>query len=265
MSTALEESCVQRLESTVSRGPNGRSIYKPTRSIEKRGLVIACEGLDGCGKTTMISRLRERLEGEGVRTIVSNWNDTTQIYNLMMSLNMSGDLTSEMRCLFGAVELAARYHYVILPALEQNKIVFVTKYLLSAKCHALIRKQNREFVTRLYDFALEPDITLYVDVPPTVALRRKTENGRIGFWEAGIDLAFASPLEESLRKFQSGELTQEFLEQRFLEFQGDLRSFHKELLGNSNVKHIDGTQQLEAVVEECLAAVEPLIAKVVSN
>ena len=262
MPTTFQEACVQTWESPVSEE---RSIYKPTRFIEKRGLIIACEGLDGSGKTTMIDRLRERFEVEGVRTVVSNWNDTTAIYNLMMSLNMSGDLTGEMRCLLGAVELAARYHYVILPALAENKVVFVTKYLISAKSHALLRKQNRQFVTRLYDFALEPDLTIYVDVPPAVALTRKTENGRIGFWEAGIDLAFESPLEESLRKFQSGELTQELLEQRFLEFQGDLRSLHKQLLSNSNVKYVDGTRQLEAVVEESLAAVEPLIAKVLNS
>ena len=265
MPTAFQEPCEQDLKSPEWDKPEERSIYKPKRFTEKRGLVIACEGLDGSGKTTIISRLRERLEDQGVRTIVSNWNDTTEIYNLMMSLNMSGDLTGQMRCLLGAVELAARYHYVILPALEENKVVFVTKYLISAKSHALVRKQDRQFVARLYDFALEPDITLYVDVPPAVALKRKTEQGRIGFWEAGVDLALDLPLEESLRKFQSGELSQEFLEQRFLEFQGGLRSFHKQLLGNSNMKYVDGTRPLETVVEESLGAVEPLIAKVLSS
>jgi dTMP kinase len=238
----------------VSPSGEARTIFKPQKFVQKRGLLVACEGLDGSGKTTIMSQFRQYLEDKGQPTILSNWNDTTEIYNLMMSLNLTGDITAEMRCLFGAIELAARYHYVILPALQQGTDVLTTKYLLSAKAHALVRDQDSHFVSRIYQFALEPDLTIYIDVPPSVALSRKLMTGNIGFWEAGIDLAVDAPLEEALRQYQSGRLSQEFLTENFLCFQSRLKSLHKELLHNSKVCTIDGTLPVEEIVRESIKA-----------
>jgi dTMP kinase len=232
--------------------PPGQAVFKSHTPIERRAPLIACEGPDGSGKTTLMQRLSAALGEVGQPALVSNWNDTSEMYNLMMHLNLCGDLTPEMRCIFGGAELAARYHYVILPALRDGTMVLANKYLVSAVAHALVRGHDRQFVSRLYDFALAPDLTLYIDVPPDVALERKRKSGRIGFWEAGLDLALDLSLEESLRLYQSAGLTEEFIARSFVDFQARLRAIHLDLLDGQPVLCLDGSLP-EAVVFERLA------------
>jgi dTMP kinase len=240
--------------------PRPGAIFKPRRRFEKRGLLLAGEGLDGCGKTTIMKQLGQHLEANGRDAVLTNWNETVEVYNLMMHLNLSGDLSPEMRCIFGAAELAARYHYVILPALREGKIVLANKYLLSALAHSLIRGQDREFVARAYHFALKPDLTIYFDIPPEVALERKLRSGSIGFWEAGLDLALDASLEQSLQLYQSGALGEDFLKQSFLGFQTRLKGFHLEILQEEEDKvlRVDATLPPAFVFDRCADALDRL-------
>jgi len=208
-----------------------------------------------------MEHLQEYCEAHGQPTVVSNWNDTAEVYNLMMYLNTTGDLTTEMRCIFGAAELAARYHYLILPALQDGKLVLVNKYLVSAFAHALIRGHERKFLSRVYQFALKPDFTIYCDLPPQVALERKGTTGSIGFWEAGLDLAMDVPLEESLRLYQTGGVSAEFLAQNFVKFQTRLRQLHQELLQGTNVLYLDGVLPKETMLKMAIESLERVRAE----
>ncbi len=159
------------------------------------------------------------LRAAGHDPVLSNWNDTTEIYNLMMRLNAAGDLSTHERCIFSSVELAARYHYVIRPALAAGRVVLVTKYVVSALAHSIVRGHDPAFLRRLYDFAYEPDLTVLLDVPPQVALARKAANGGIGFWEAGLDLALDVPLDDALRRYATGQLPSSSVTRSFTSFQ----------------------------------------------
>jgi dTMP kinase len=217
-------------------------IYRPSPVFTKSGLLVAAEGLDGAGKTTLCENIVARLHARRAPAVVTNWNDTTEIYNLMMRLNASGDLDRDTRCIFGAVELAARYHYVVRPALHRGQLVLAPKYLVSASAHALIRGHPRAFVERVYDFALEADLTLYIDVPPEVCLERKQRAGtRIGFWEAGLDLTLGLPVEAALERYQRGDVGADELAESFITFQGRLARLHRELLRGRDVAMLDGT------------------------
>ena len=241
------------------------SIYKRTLPFQKRGPLIAVEGLDGSGKSELVRALRARLEAAGQQVIASNWNDTTEIYNLMMRLNAAGRLDNDTRCLLGAVELAARYHYIVRPALDAGTTVLLSKYLLSAVAHSRVRGHSMAFVRPLYDFAHEPDVTLYVDIPVEVALARKRRAGRIGFWEAGLDLALDLPLADALRLYGDRGLDDAFVDRRFLRFQGQLAELHRELLRGSSVVFLDGTLPADELVERAVSAVGPIVADAITS
>ena len=239
---------------------NKWSMFKPNQQLKRRGLLIVGEGPDGCGKTTIMQKLVPHLQTQGREAVLSNWNEVSELYNLMMRRNSTGDLNREMRCIFGAADLAARNHYVILPGLHQGKVVLLNKYVVSALAHSLIRGVDRGFVSRLYDFALEPDLTIYFDVPPEVALGRKLRSGIIGFWEAGIDQAINVPLPESLRRYQEREFSQDFINQCFLNFQRRLKLIQqKELRGCA--LFIDASNRPECVLGEATRAVDELVFK----
>lgn len=230
------------------------------RVVAKRGLLLGGEGLDGAGKTTLLDSVADRLRRDGNPVVLTNWNDTTEIYDLMMRLNAAGDLTNEMRCTFGAVELAARYHYVIRPALRRGETVFACKYLVSARAHALIRGHDEAFLDRLYGFAIEPDLTLYVDVPPDVCLERKLRSGRIGFWEAGLDLSLGLPLEDALRAYTSRAVDPDTIATSFLDFQSRLGVLHRRLLAGRSSAILDGTLASAQLCEAALACLNDLTA-----
>jgi thymidylate kinase len=229
--------------------------------MTKRGMLIAGEGPDGAGKTTLLRGLAKRLRTPRDQVVVSNWNDTVEIYNLMMALNAAGDLTNDMRCTFGAVELAARYHYVIRPALHRGETVLACKYLVSARAHAQIRGHDEAFLDRLYGFAFDADLTLYVDVPPDICLERKLRTGRIGFWEAGLDLSLGLPLEDALRAYAAGSLSPDVISVSFLDFQTRLGALHRQLLSERRSTILDGTLPAQQLQEAALASVEDLAAK----
>ncbi len=245
-------------EQSVQPQPN--RTYKPQRPFQKRGLLIAGEGLDGCGKTTLMVQLKEHLAQQGQASLISNWNDTTEIYNLMMRLNAAGDLTNDMRCIFGAVELAARYHYLIRPALHAGTLVIANKYRVSALAHALIRGHSEEFLQRLYDFALPADLTIYLDISPQVALARKLQAGGIGFWEAGLDLALDLPLEVALERYRRGAIPAQFMADSFVHFQTRLGQIHRQLLGDQAVLVLDGNLPPATLFALVNAAVDKLVA-----
>jgi hypothetical protein len=238
-------------------GPQLR-IFRPAAPFEKRGVLIACEGPDAAGKTTLMKGLRARLRMRGREVVLTNWNDTTEIYNLMMRLNAAGDLDNDMRCIFGGVELAARYHYVVRPALHRGQTVLASKYTVSASAHALLRGHDADFVGRLYGFALEPDLTIYVDVPLDVSLERKLRCGGIGFWEAGLDLTLGLPLEEALRRYQRGELDAAAVAASFRDFQARLRVLQLEFLPSCGVLRLDGTLPPRGLAEQAMAALEQI-------
>jgi thymidylate kinase len=156
------------------------------------------------------------------------------------------------------VELAARYQYVILPALAEGRIVVVTKYIISALAHSLVRGHDEGFLRRLYDFAYEPDLTIYLDISPRVALARKTASGAIGFWEAGLDLALDMPLSDALRNYASGKLTSSFTAGSFVSFQSRLAEYHGKLLPDRNVTRIPAEAPADEAIRQMTSAITSL-------
>jgi thymidylate kinase len=236
-------------------GNLARAIFKPVPGAARRGLLVAVEGLDGSGKTTVARGVHRRLRDAGLDPVLSNWNDTTEIYNLMMRLNAAGDLSTHERCIFSSVELAARYHYVIRPALAEGRVVLVMKYVVSALAHSIVRGHDQDFLRRLYDFAYEPDLTVYLDISPQEALARKTASGSIGFWEAGLDLALDLPLAQALEYYASGRLPAPSLARSFEEFQALLAARHTELLPEHRVLRLDAQAPAAQLIEQTTSAI----------
>lgn len=243
-----------------------RSIFKKTPPRAKNGLLIAIEGLDGAGKTTTVQRV---IAGwKACPVLLTNWNETRELYNLMMRLNAEVGLDGDTRCLLGAAELAARYEYRILPALERGEMVFANKYLISAMAHSLIRGQDRAFVERIYSFAIPADATIYFDLDAEVALDRKRKaNESIGFWEAGLDVGHDEPLVETIRKYREGIFDDAQLAARFVSFQRALQDLHRKELATSSSRVIvvDSMQPPDEVVQTLTRFLASLYSGTVSR
>jgi dTMP kinase len=245
---------------SVPASVSGR-LLRPT-SFRKVGQLVAVEGPDGSGKTTVMERIRSQRTAAGGDVLLSNWHDAAYVYNLSQQLTLEGELEPYVRLVLGAAELAARYQYEILPTLERGGLAIVNKYLVSAMAHSRIRGHSVEFVRKVYRFALPPDCLIYFDVDPAVALARKGRAGVPGFWESGLDLATDVPIHEAMRRYVTGEMDPTWVRNRFQAFQTELRSLQWEEMGNwPNVVVIDANQALDDVVR----AAQRTIAEIVDQ
>lgn len=206
---------------------SARTHYRPDPGFRRRGLLFALEGPDGCGKTTISRSVADALRADGQQVVCTNWNETTALYNLTARLTAAGQVDGRTRLLLGAAELAARWHYVIGPALHRGSVVLATKYLLAPFGHAAVRGQDLDLITEAYSFAPLPDLTIYLDVAPRTGLERKLADGKIGYWEAGLDMRYRGDVAQSMAAFRQGRIGLQEISASFLDFQQRLRETEK--------------------------------------
>jgi dTMP kinase len=149
----------------------------------QRGLFITFEGGEGAGKTTLIRKVREALEGEGFSCLVTREPGGTalgeQIRNLLLHQSEMSPWTELL--LF----LAARtqhLHEVILPAIQEGKIVLCDRFNDSSIAYQGVgRALGREKVAALCSVVTEeiqPDLTFYLDLTPQEGFARAHKDQR---------------------------------------------------------------------------------------
>ena len=147
---------------------------------EGRGLLISFEGSEGSGKTTQISLLMDQFEKLGHEVIVTREPGGTEIGEEIRHLLKHGDagdgMCPEAELLLFAASRAQLVREVILPALEEGKIILCDRYLDSTTVYQGVARQlSEDPVTYINEFAvgnLMPDLTIVLDVPAEVGLSR---------------------------------------------------------------------------------------------
>ncbi|MEQ9823107.1 MAG: dTMP kinase [Puniceicoccaceae bacterium] len=168
----------------------------------ERGLLISFEGSEGSGKTTQIARLTERLEEMGYDVIVTREPGGTdigeEIRHLLKHGSSSESMFPETELLLFAASRAQLVREVIVPGLEQGKIILCDRYLDSTTVYQGVARQlSEDPVTYINEFAvgnLMPDLTIVLDVPAREGMRRikhrasglpdRMEKENIEFYEA---------------------------------------------------------------------------------
>lgn len=181
------------------------------------GKLIAVEGLDGSGKSTQIYLVKRWLELQGSRVYFTEWNSSVLVKKATSKGKKRQLLTPTTFSLIHATDFADRYERQILPLLRAGFIVLADRYIFTALARDAVRGIDRDWVAKLYSFAVEPDITFYFHVPLEVSLNRILE-GRptLKYHEAGLDMGWSTDPYESFRIFQ-GKVQKEYaaLKKRF--------------------------------------------------
>jgi dTMP kinase len=174
------------------------------------GRLIIVEGIDGSGKSTQLDLLRKWLVNQGYLVISSEWN-SSPIVKGITRLGKRRQLLSPMSfSLIHAADFASRTYSQILPALQSGAIVLADRYVYTAYARDAVRGVNRDWLRRLYSFAVTPTLAFYFDVPLEEAMRRiSIGRPELKFYEAGLDLGLSNDAYESFRRFQ-GLIRQEY-------------------------------------------------------
>jgi dTMP kinase len=168
------------------------------------GKLIAVEGLDGSGKSTQIYLVKRWLELEGYRVFFTEWNSSVLVKKSTTKGKKRQLLTPTTFCLIHCTDFADRYDRQILPLLRAGYIVLCDRYIYTALARDAVRGVDRDWVERLYSFAVHPDITLFFRAPLETSLQRILEGRpQLKYHEAGLDMGWSPDPYESFRIFQS--------------------------------------------------------------
>lgn len=144
---------------------------------ERHGLFVVFEGGDGVGKTTQVTLVADELVARGhdvVRTREPGATGAGKVIRDLLLSPSTGDLEPRAEALLYAADKAQHVAEVIRPALDRGAIVVCDRYVDSLIAYqGAGRVLAAEDVARLAHWAtggLEPDLTVLLDLDPTVAM-----------------------------------------------------------------------------------------------
>ena len=145
-----------------------------------RGIFITIEGPDGSGKTTALQQVVPRLQQEMNRKVVATREPggspiAEKIRSLILDPSHT-DMDSRTEALLYAA--SRRQHLIekVLPVLESGDVIFCDRFVDSSIAYqGYARGIGEEGIREINEFAtegIEPDVTLYIDVPAEVGIQR---------------------------------------------------------------------------------------------
>ena len=149
------------------------------------GLFISFEGGEGCGKSTQIRRLSERLQAAGraiVQTREPGGTPLGEAVRTLLQHDKAGEGMASLAELF--LFSASRAQHVqekILPALNAGQTVLCDRFLDSTTAYqGAARKLDPAIVSTINQIAVGdtlPDLTILIDLPPAVGMTRVRARG----------------------------------------------------------------------------------------
>lgn len=147
------------------------------------GLFVSFEGGEGAGKTTQITLLRDALVARGHDVVVTFEPGDTPLGQAIRSLVLTPghDVTPRAEALLYAADRAHHVDTVVEPALARGAVVITDRYVDSSLAYQGVgRALDTGDVRAVNDFAVAgrwPDLTLLLDVDPSVGLPRARGGG----------------------------------------------------------------------------------------
>ena len=137
-----------------------------------RGVFITFEGCEGCGKTTQIGLLSERLQKANKEILVTREPGGTTVGEMVRHIligNEASNMCPETELLLFAACRAQLVREVLVPELQRGKFILCDRFLDSTTVYQGVARQLAQGpVKAINDFAvgnLMPDLTIVLDIP----------------------------------------------------------------------------------------------------
>ena len=194
------------------------------------GLLVVIEGTDGSGKSTQLELLKRSLQDKSYGVMVSEWKTSRLIANVIDDAKDRNLLNATTYSLLYAADFADRLENQIIPALQSGFIVLLDRYFYTALARDVVRGQNIEWVKNLYEYAPEPDLVFYLDMPVDILLKRIIGTTGLDFYESGRDVGFSTDFYKSFEIYQNKCLEQ-----------------YNQMKSEYNFISIDGTKSIKEI------------------
>lgn len=181
-------------------------MFKTDQKHPTSGFYVCFEGIDGCGKTSIIKTLSQKKfpnlkKTELVHPKVTRMPGGTEFSELHRHACISANISHGVQALFYSALHLDTHQRTINPFLDQNELVISDRGFGSAVCYQGVAAglQNMELMTALLSNLPEirtADLTIYLDLPLEMGLARTGNDGR----DADRFLQFSMKEKETLKE-----------------------------------------------------------------
>lgn len=151
--------------------------------MNKNGLLISFEGVDGSGKSSLAQAVYKKLITQNYDVLLTKEPGDTPLGNELRILlhEHKSKVCDKAEFLLFAADRAQHFEEIVIPALNQNKIVLSDRMADSSLAYqGYGRGLNLEIIKSVNNWAMckkAPDITFYIKIDFTIALPRVTKRG----------------------------------------------------------------------------------------
>jgi dTMP kinase len=171
---------------------------------ELSGPLIVLEGSDGSGRSTQVVLLTEWLESEGFAVQTMGLRRSLLVAQDIDGLLEENAVTRTTLALMYGTDFYDQLERRILPALQSGLVVLADRYIFTLIARAAVRGIGRDYLHGLYEMALRPNLTFWLNVRPEVAFDREFKKAHsISYWESGRDMSLSNDLFQSFIRYQS--------------------------------------------------------------
>jgi len=151
----------------------------PFYIMNKKGIFITFEGIEGCGKSTQAKLLSKALRSFGQSVLLTREPGGPRISEEIRSILLNKEFTEMNRLTEVFLYMASRAQHTlewIIPALQEGTIVISDRYYDSTYAYQgaarEIPEKEIETINTIATTGLKPDVTYIVDVPVVIGLDR---------------------------------------------------------------------------------------------
>lgn len=150
---------------------------------EYGGLLVAFDGPNGVGKSTLIEQVKSELNSHGIEIFITKEPSDTQLgcFTRQIAEHLDGE---SLTCLVAA----DRYHHLnetVIPQLQAGKIVIMDRYILSSLILQCMDGVETEFVLAVNNNIIIPDIQVAVKANVSTLRTRLNERIELTRFERG--------------------------------------------------------------------------------
>src|SRR5215468_1349407 len=131
---------------------------------ELKGKLIVIEGTDGVGRSTHTGLLKQWLENNGHAVLDTGMTRSALAGEGLKAAKEGHTLGRMTMTLFYATDFADRLENEMIPALRAGFVVLTDRYIFSQMARALLRGADREWIKKVFEFTLKPDLVIYLRV-----------------------------------------------------------------------------------------------------
>jgi len=142
--------------------------------LKKKGFFVCIEGLDKSGKTTQSVLLVEALCKNGFDAVYTTEPSDGEIGSFIRKyvLQRKDRVPTVVEALLFAADRADHVENGVKPMLEKGKVVVSDRYVYSSLAYQGAAGLSLDWIKKINNQALKPDLAIYIDVPVEALMQR---------------------------------------------------------------------------------------------